>query len=94
MHGFFSLKTRLGGTSLKAAALLSALRAQVPEAALSNGRLPKLDRFVDVSYKEWCGICMILMGLYGFIWVYDVCAVCGCLILLNVFVFPDCTLHS
>ena len=51
---------------MKAAALLSALRAQVPEAALSNGRLPKLDRFVDVSYKEWCGICMILMGLYGF----------------------------
>ena len=39
---------------------------------------PAMDRFLDVSSQEWCGICMILMGLYGFIWVYDVCAVCGC----------------
>jgi len=35
---FLQRETRLGGTSLKAAALLSALRAQVPEAALSNGQ--------------------------------------------------------
>ena len=49
---FLQRETRLGGTSLKAAALLSALRAQVPEAALSNDQKKnKLDRFVDVSYK-------------------------------------------
>ena len=48
VHGEFLVsQTRLGGTSLKAAALLSALRAQVPEAAMT----------VDVSYPmtdPWC----------------------------------------
>ena len=67
MHGEFLLSNEVGRHIIESRRFAFSLTSASSRGSLSNhcGSMT-----VDVSYKEWCGICMILMGLYGFIWVY------------------------